>query len=567
VTYTVVTDNAAPVVTLTFAAPPAGQGGFFNATNVPVVGTVTATDSGKVTALQCTDGATPIALTVSGLNTASANASVSVTGDGTHNITCTATDDATNSGAGAGSSNTATINIDATAPTITPSRLTAANANGWNNSKVDVRFACTDGGSGLATINATGAATGNGTTSPLDVSVTSEGANQKVDGTCRDVAGNTGTASVDEINIDKTKPLITGNRASGSEANTFGWNNNTVTVKFACADSGTVQSGIQTDTLVDVAVATEGLNQTANSSGDCTDKAGNEAVAASVPVINIDKTAPNTPTLTGAPAANAAGWNKTAVTVATTDNGDAGTVQSGIASCTAPQAFTTETAGTTANGTCLDKAGNTSAAGALLVKIDMTPPQLTVPSAVAVNATSINGAVVNYSTSVGPDLSGAPAPTCTPASGSTFAPGTTAVNCSSTDAAGNTGSASFNVAVTFLFNGFFQPVDNMPVMNAAKAGRVVPLKWQIPNGSGGFITEVSSVQWVKSAPMACDGAPSDVIETSFDNLLAAGGTVLRWDGLQFIYNWQTEKNWTGCRVLQLRLTDGTDHYAKFQLQK
>ena len=36
---------------------------------------------------------------------------------------------------------------------------------------------------------------------------------------------------------------------------------------------------------------------------------------------------------------------------------------------------------------------------------------------------------------------------CTPASGSTFALGTTTVNCTASDAAGNTGTASFNVTV------------------------------------------------------------------------------------------------------------------------
>jgi len=47
-------------------------------------------------------------------------------------------------------------------------------------------------------------------------------------------------------------------------------------------------------------------------------------------------------------------------------------------------------------------------------------------------------------------------------------------------------------------------------------------------------------------------------------LAAPGSTVFRFDGTQFIYNWQTSKPWAGgCRTLQVRLSDGTSHFAQF----
>jgi hypothetical protein len=52
---------------------------------------------------------------------------------------------------------------------------------------------------------------------------------------------------------------------------------------------------------------------------------------------------------------------------------------------------------------------------------------------------------------------------------------------------------------------------------------------------------------------------ADVIE----ELAAPGSTVFRFDGTQFIYNWQTVKGWNGCRLLQVKLSDGTSHYAQF----
>jgi hypothetical protein len=59
------------------------------------------------------------------------------------------------------------------------------------------------------------------------------------------------------------------------------------------------------------------------------------------------------------------------------------------------------------------------------------------------------GAVVTYGSASATDAVGPanPTVTCTPASGSTFPVGTTAVDCSAQDTVGNTGHASFNVTV------------------------------------------------------------------------------------------------------------------------
>lgn len=74
---------------------------------------------------------------------------------------------------------------------------------------------------------------------------------------------------------------------------------------------------------------------------------------------------------------------------------------------------------------------------------DTAPPVLTVPGPLVVEATGPAGAAVSFT--VGSD-DGSPV-TCTPPSGSTFPLATTTVGCSSTDAAGNTGTGSFTVSV------------------------------------------------------------------------------------------------------------------------
>ena len=79
--------------------------------------------------------------------------------------------------------------------------------------------------------------------------------------------------------------------------------------------------------------------------------------------------------------------------------------------------------------------------------IDSTPPVLTVPETISMNATSPAGTQVTYTVAAIDNVDPNPTVTCTPPSGSTFQIGTTTVNCTATDASGNTANASFTVHV------------------------------------------------------------------------------------------------------------------------
>ena len=185
------------------------------------------------------------------------------------------------------------INIDTKAPTLTGSRTPAANEAGWNNSEVTVKWVCDGGLSGVDTFS--------GPTTLSD-----EGVDQSVTGSCADKAGNTATATVEDINIDLTKPTI--KFAERTEANTAGWNNGPVTVTWDCADE---LAGMAHDT-VSATVAGEGANQSATQT--CTDKAGNTSAPDTVEDINIDLTKP-TIKFAERTEANTAGWNNGPVTV------------------------------------------------------------------------------------------------------------------------------------------------------------------------------------------------------------------------------------------------------------
>ena len=203
-----------------------------------------------------------------------AESAVTTTGCGNQNVTSdtagvTFTCSATSAGGMASAS--VTIKRDATAPTISGTRLPLANANGWNNADVAVTFNSSDALSGLDTI-------------PTEiVSLSLEGAGQSVTRTATDKAGNTASATVGGINIDKTAPSITASQSPA--ANGAGWNNTNVTVSFTCSDA---LSGLAVPCPVSTTLTANGANQSVT--GAVTDLAGNSASATRT--VSIDKTAP-----------------------------------------------------------------------------------------------------------------------------------------------------------------------------------------------------------------------------------------------------------------------------------
>lgn len=88
------------------------------------------------------------------------------------------------------------VKIDKTAPAITfVSRLPAANENGWNNTDITSQWSCADGLSGVVAAN-------------LSHTLSSEGANQSLTGTCADLADNTTSNTVGALSLDKTAPVV-----------------------------------------------------------------------------------------------------------------------------------------------------------------------------------------------------------------------------------------------------------------------------------------------------------------------------------------------------------------------
>ncbi|HAF95432.1 MAG TPA: hypothetical protein DCG50_05230, partial [Elusimicrobia bacterium] len=163
---------------------------------------------------------------------------------------------------------TLTFFVDASAPVVFYTITPPANANGWNNSSVEVVFTATDSVSGSVSCT------------PAQI-ISGEGGNQQVSGSCADLAGNIAYSTA-IVNIDLSAPEVSA--AGVPAANSAGWNNSIVSVVFTGTDS---VSGISYCSSAELIVAEVSSRSV---SGWCADYAGHSSTA--VYTLSIDTTPP-----------------------------------------------------------------------------------------------------------------------------------------------------------------------------------------------------------------------------------------------------------------------------------
>ncbi len=294
----------------------------------------------------------------------SGNTSASLTGlpEGVHTFYVAAKD-----AAGNVDSTPATYNfgVDNTPPVISASRTPDANINGWNNTDVVASYTASDSLSGLPLGTESGSHT-----------FTAEAAGQSHTFTVTDLAGNSSSATIDNVNIDKTAPtLVFGSKSPIPTI--YDWNNTDVNIGFTTGDALSGVASVSAASPLTFTAEAAGQTQSVT----VTDKAGNSQTFTS-PVVNIDKTAPII-TASYSPTPTIYGWNNTAVTVSYTasdpvHNG----VSSGIDSANAgnkltPDSFLAVDGIYSGTATVFDKAGNSTTINPP-VKIDTTPPTGTI---------------------------------------------------------------------------------------------------------------------------------------------------------------------------------------------
>jgi HYR domain len=124
-----------------------------------------------------------------------------------------------------------------------------------------------------------------------------------------------------------------------------------------------------------------------------------------------------------------------------------------------------------------DSFGNSSS-GAFDVTVRQRQTQtlvIDVPDPIAVEAENHDGAVVTFTVTAGGTSDPDPDITCTPASGSTFAVGTTTVQCVATDSNGNTASDSFPVHVVDTIDPVISAVSATPDVLSPPNNKLIPV--------------------------------------------------------------------------------------------
>ena len=114
------------------------------------------------------------------------------------------------------------------------------------------------------------------------------------------------------------------------------------------------------------------------------------------------------------------------------------------------------------------------------------------------------------------------------------------------------------------FSGFFQPVDNVPTLNIAKAGSSIPVKFSLGGNQG---LDVFLTGYPRTTTVSCSASgQTDAIETT----VTAGGGSLQYDPTSNLYSyiWKTSASSAGtCAQFDLGLNDGSTHTFLVQLKK
>jgi hypothetical protein len=239
--------------------------------------------------------------------------------------------------------------------------------------------------------------------------------------------------------------------------------------------------------------------------------------------------------------------------------------------CTPDSGSIFELGDTTVSCMATDDAGNSSQNTFKVTVEDTTSPTLDAHADVSATATSSSGAVVNYANPTASDLvdGNNVAVNCSPSSGDTFPLGTTQVNCSATDRAGNKAEENFKVSVTYAWSGTLQPINGGSTpeysddTSVSKLGSTVPVKFTLTDASAG----ISGPEAKLYAAKVTNEVVGTEVETT-STATASSGNLFRYDATngQYVFNWSTKGLTAGTYQLRIDLADVASRTVRVSLK-
>jgi hypothetical protein len=214
-------------------------------------------------------------------------------------------------------------------------------------------------------------------------------------------------------------------------------------------------------------------------------------------------------------------------------------------------------------GTATDMAGNSASFTVIGINIDKTSPEITINKPASEYILNEN-IIADWLTSDVP--SGIYSEKGTTPNGvaiDTASVGTKTFTVDAVDNAGNSATKTVTYHVGYTYGGILQPI-NADGNSVFKLGSTIPVKFQLKDANGDFVTNAVAKIYVAKVSGAVTGTELEAIST----IAATTGNLFIYDSTdnQYIFNLGTKTLSTGTWQLRIELDDGISKYVNIGLK-